>query len=141
VRLVHYAERALTPGCAGPTATPILAIGACALALAVLTGCGGGDRSAPVEQGGIGDALVAPINLADCTDWQQGSVEERLATIEQIRNFLGGHVAGTESSGKVLGDDEAYDLFESYCENEFARGFKLYKIYARAAAFSGLAGQ
>ena len=41
----------------------------------------------------------------------------------------------------MLDDEKAYDLFDSYCENEFARGFKLYKLYARAAAFSGLAGQ
>ena len=121
---------------------PVAAIGVCATLLAAgVTGCGGGDPSAPVQQEGIGGKLVAPVNLADCTDWEQASVEQRLGTIEQIRNFLGGHVAGTESSGKVLSDDEAYDLFESYCENEFARGFKLYKLYARAAAFNGSAEQ
>jgi hypothetical protein len=36
----------------------------------------------------------------------------------------------------VLEDDQACDLFEGWCENEYARGFKLYKLYARAAAFS-----
>jgi hypothetical protein len=121
---------------------PVAAIGICALVLAAaVTGCGGGDPSAPVKQEGIGGNLVGPLNLADCSDWEQASVEQRLGTIEQIHNFLGEHVSGTESSGKVLDDEEAYDLFDSYCENEFARGFKLYKLYARAAAFSGLAGQ
>ena len=121
---------------------PVAAIGACVLWLgACLAGCGGGDSSAPVAQGGIGDSLVAPINLADCTDWEQGSVDERLATIEQIRNFLGTHVSGTESSGPVLDDEQAYDLLDGYCKNEFARGFKLYKLYARAAAFSQIEGQ
>ena len=121
---------------------PVGAIGACALLLAVAaTGCGSGDSSAPVKQEGIGGTLVGPLNLADCTDWEQASVDQRLGTIEQIRNFLGEHVSGTESSGEVLDDDEAYHLFENYCANEFARGFKLYKLYARAAAFSGLDDQ
>ena len=117
----------------------MLALGAVVLALA-LAGCGGGDESTPVQQQGVGD-LVAPINLADCDDWQQASVDERLATIEQIKSFLGGPVSGTESTGDVLDDEEAYDLFQNYCANEYARGFKLYKLYARAAAFSGLRGQ
>jgi hypothetical protein len=36
-----------------------------------------------------------------------------------------------------LDDQQAYDLLNSYCEADFARGFKLYKLYPRAAAFSG----
>ena len=138
MRLVHDTARAET---VGPTAgIRFTALGACALLAAAIAGCGGGDPQAPVEQQGIGD-LVAPINLADCEDWEQASTEERLGTIEQIRNFLGEHVSGTESSGDVLDDDQAYDLFENYCANEFARGFKLYKLYARAAAFRNLADQ
>ena len=81
--------------------------------------------------------LADPIELADCTDWNEGSVEERLGTIRQIRNFISGPVPGTGGRGVVLDDDTAYDLFDSYCENEIARGFTLYKIYVRAAAFSG----
>jgi hypothetical protein len=30
----------------------------------------------------------------------------------------------------------AYKLFQNYCANFFARGFKLYKLYERAAAFT-----
>jgi hypothetical protein len=116
---------------------PVIAIGACAFWLAsAVAGCGG-DTSSTGPDAGIGGALVAPVNLADCSDWEQADVDQRLGTIEQIRNFLGGHVSGTESSGDVLDDDKAYDLFEGYCQNEFARGFKLYTLYARAAAFSG----
>jgi hypothetical protein len=81
--------------------------------------------------------LSAPINLADCRDWNDGSVEERLGTIAQIREFTGGPVSGTEARGRTLSEERAYQLFENYCENEFARGFKLYKLYGRAAAFSG----
>jgi hypothetical protein len=37
----------------------------------------------------------------------------------------------------VLDDARAYKVLESYCANSFARGFKLYKLYERAAAFVG----
>jgi hypothetical protein len=112
-------------------------VGATAILIAsILLGCGG-SASSGGSDAGVGASLDAPINLADCTDWQQASVDERLGTIEQIREFVGGPVSGTGGRGVVLDDEEAYDLFENYCENEFARGFKLYKLYSRAAAFSG----
>jgi hypothetical protein len=101
----------------------------------VFAGCGGDDGSA--QQSQQGPQLADPINLADCRDWKEGSVDEKLGTVRGIREFLGGPVPGTGGTGAVLEDDQAYDLFEGYCANEFARGFKLYKLYARAAAFSG----
>lgn len=104
-------------------------------AVALLAGCGDDDGSARKSQQGL--QLRDPINLADCRDWNEGSVEERLGTIAAIREFTGGPVAGAEAKGAVLEDERAYDLFENYCSNEFARGFKLYKLYGRAAAFSG----
>jgi hypothetical protein len=103
------------------------------LALSVAA-CGGSSGDPP--ESGAGPALAAPINLANCADWKEASVDQRLATIEQIKTFVGGPVAGTEGSGGVLDDDRAYDLFENYCGEELARGFKLYKLYSRAAAFS-----
>jgi len=106
------------------------------LAAAIAAGCGG-DESGSARSSQEGLQLGEPINLADCRDWNEGSVEERLGTIGQIRDFLGTPVSGTAGTGAVLEDEQAYDLFENYCENEFARGFKLYKLYARAAAFSG----
>jgi hypothetical protein len=111
-------------------------VGVAILSASALAGCG---ESTPSDgsDAGVGPALAAPINLADCTDWQQASVEERLGTIDQIRDFVGGPVPGTGGRGVALEDEQAYDLFENYCENEFARGFKLYKLYSRAAAFSG----
>ncbi|HYU62045.1 MAG TPA: hypothetical protein VEK39_14915 [Solirubrobacterales bacterium] len=111
---------------------------AVALIASTVVGCGG---SGSPPQGGVGGPIAAPINLADCTDWEQASVEERLGTIEQLRNFVGGEVAGSGGRGVVLDDEDAYQLFENTCANEYARGFKLYKLYSRAAAFSGEAGQ
>ncbi|MGH2923696.1 MAG: hypothetical protein ACRDKH_06690 [Solirubrobacterales bacterium] len=116
------------------------AVGAALVATLAFAGCGGEDDA---TSGGSGEGiqLSAPINLADCTDWNEGSVEERLGTIASIRDYTGGDVAGAGAAGRVLPDDRAYDLFENYCENEFARGFKLYKLYGRAAAFSGRTGE
>lgn len=107
----------------------VLAIGA------ALAGCGG-DTSGN-EAGSGPPGVVAPLNVADCADWNEASVEERLSTVGEIRRYTGGRVAGAGGEGVVLSDERAYDLFENYCANEFARGFKLYKLYGRAAAFDG----
>jgi hypothetical protein len=110
-------------------------------ALAALAGCGGGSGgspSVPVQGLNVGQS----ISLADCHDWAEASTEQRLGTIRELRNFAGGPVVGggdnpQSGTGAVLDDSKAYDLLDNYCENELARGFKLYKLYERAAAFSG----
>lgn len=98
-------------------------------------GCGGGD-AAEQEARQQGPQLPEAINLADCRAWNEGSVEERLGTIREIREFLGTPVPGTSTGREALDDERAYDLLERWCEQEFARGFRLYKLYARAQAFS-----
>jgi hypothetical protein len=100
----------------------------------------GGDTSGN-ESSDAGVDVGAPINLADCTDWNDASVEGRLGTIAQIRDFTGGPVAGTDETGAVLDDQEAYDFFEDACEPTYARAFKLYKLYGRAAAFQSYSEQ
>jgi hypothetical protein len=123
------------PGRAGGSVEAPLVAGLLALLLAlVVAACG--ESSGDPPPAGAGPNVGAPINLADCTDWKQASVDQRLGTIEQLKNYVGAPVAGTGGSGGTLDDDKAYDLFENYCANEFARGFKLYKLYSRAAAFS-----
>ena len=64
---------------------------------------------------------------------------ERRATVVQLRKFAGGPVGSSEElkRGPVLDDTRAYKGLDSYCRNHFARGFKLYKLYERAAAFVG----
>jgi hypothetical protein len=99
-----------------------------------VAGCGGSDSAPAVQQG---PQLGEPINLADCRDWKDGTVDERLGTLRSIRNYLGVPVPGTGGRGAVLEEQEAYELFNGWCSEEFARGFKLYKLYARAAAFAG----
>jgi predicted small secreted protein len=111
-------------------------IAAIAAAAALLAGCGGDTSEGP--SGDVGPALAAPINLADCTDWNNATPDERLGTIDQIHNYVGGPAPGTGTgTGAVLDEDTAYDLFERACEPEYARGFRLYKLYSRAAAFGG----
>jgi hypothetical protein len=117
-----------------------LAVAVLTGALAVLAGCGSksGSPSVPVQGLNVGQS----IELADCTDWKSSSTEQRLGTIRELRNFAGGPVVGgganpASGTGAVIDDSKAYDLLDNYCKNELARGFKLYKIYERAAAFSG----
>jgi hypothetical protein len=101
----------------------------------ILVGCGGSDDGGDADSG-TPASLDNPIELADCTDWEEGSVQERLGTIRQIRTFIGGPVPGTGGTGVTLDDDKAYDLFEDACSASIAQGFTLYKIYVRAAAFN-----
>ncbi|MDX6615752.1 MAG: hypothetical protein QOD60_843 [Solirubrobacterales bacterium] len=117
-----------------------LAVAVLTGALAVIAGCGsgGGSPSVPVQGLNVGQT----IELADCTDWENSSTAQRLGTIRQLRNFAGGEVVGggahpASGTGAVIDDSKAYDLLDGYCKNELARGFKLYKLYERAAAFSG----
>jgi hypothetical protein len=107
-----------------------------ALAALALVACGSDEQpSAEVE--GVGPVRAGSVAaLATCRDWRRGSVPERLATIEDLRN----HVEGEEAEGgaPALSDEDTYDLIHAACEPTYASGFKLYKVYARGAVFSGL---
>ena len=110
------------------------------VALIAVAGCGGGSSTQP--QVDVGPNVGQPISLADCNDWNQANTQQRLGTIRQLKDFAGGPVVGNNASspagrGSILDDKQAYDLFNSWCSTSFARGFKLYKLYERAAAFSG----
>ena len=102
------------------------------LSSVLLAGCSGSDEGDPAR---TGVRLNAPINLANCSDWRAAAVRERRETIWALRDFAGGPAGPSGGHGAVLDDDKAYDLFESYCSNHFARHFKLYKLYTRAASF------
>jgi hypothetical protein len=114
---------------------------AATLALAgLLVSCGSSGSSVP--ESGAGPNVGVSIELANCSDWKQASVDQRLGTIEQLKNFAGGPIVGGgrtpgQGTGAVLDDNQAYDLLDGYCQQDFARAFKLYKLYERAAAFAG----
>jgi hypothetical protein len=109
-----------------------------------LAGCGSGSSTEP--QVDVGPNVGQPISLADCDDWNQANTEQRLGTIKQLEGFAGGPIIGNNASspsgtGSVLDDEQAYDLFNRWCGQSFARGFKLYKLYERAAVFAGQPAQ
>jgi len=121
--------------------TPRRALAAALLvALVGVAGCGGGSSTQP--QVDVGPNVGQPISLADCHDWNQANTEQRRGTIHQLKDFAGGPIVGNNATspsgtGSVLDDKQAYDLFNRYCAQDLARGFKLYKLYERAAAFTG----
>jgi hypothetical protein len=99
-------------------------------------GCMGSDEAEPQTQG-AGVGIGRPVQLVNCADWREASVRERQATVQALEEFAGGRSGSPGGRGATLEEDEAYDLFERSCDKEFARGFKLYKLYTRAAAFRG----
>jgi hypothetical protein len=116
-------------------ARTILALISC---IALLAGCGGSSSSKeqPEELPAPG---VGSVRTADCSDWKKGNVDQRRSTVVQLRKFAGGPVGSSAGiqKGPVLDDGRAYRVLQSYCANRFARGFKLYKLYERAASFVG----
>lgn len=128
---------------------------ALALATAALCagGCGGddgvsSDPPAPEEQAGgvidisgtdaVGENLAGSVApLVECRDWNGANDEEKLATVEDVRSQVSRDDGGISSP--ALTDEEAVEIFDNTCEPEFAQGFRLYKLYARAASFAPLA--
>jgi hypothetical protein len=103
--------------------------------LALLGGCGGSSHSSTIATHGVGESL----ELASCSDWRKGTEAQRRRTVVELREFAGGQVGSSVGiqRGPVLRDSSAYKLLQSWCRNYFARGFKLYKLYTRSAAFGG----
>jgi hypothetical protein len=104
----------------------------------VLGGCGGSSRvkagEAPSPYG-----LGGSIRTNNCSDWKRGTVSQRRGEVVKLREFAGGQVGSSAGiqNGPVLDDERGYKLLQGYCRHYFARGFKLYKLYTRAAAFIG----
>lgn len=110
-----------------------LMVGACGEG----SGSEAGDAQADGEATGVGQVRAGSVaSLAQCSDWNAGSEEERFATVADIREQL--NQAGADGPTPDLPDEQAYALFERACANDFAAGFRLYKVYARGAAFSRL---
>jgi hypothetical protein len=110
---------------------------AAAFLVSALAGCSESGGDPPVT--GAGTGIDVPLRLADCTDWSAASVAEKLGTVERIETFAGGPTGSPAGRGSTIPRDQAYEVLEGWCENEFADSFKLYKLYTRASAFQGLA--
>ena len=115
---------------------------AAALAAAVaLTACGGGGDG----DGGAGGSKAEPLGeklggsvaqLADCGDWNGGARDRKLATVADIRDQVIRDDTGIKAP--PLSDVEAVQLFDQECSRPYAKGFRLYVLYARAAGFGPL---
>ena len=132
--LVHHAVQTLR-GRRRPT---YLAAALTCWAL-LLGGCGG---SGHAKAGGVTPSpygLGGSVRTMDCRDWKRGTLSQRLGAVVQLRDFAGGPVGSSAGiqNGPVLDDRQAYRILQNYCSHYFARGFKLYKLYTRAAAFLG----
>ena len=103
---------------------------------AVLTGCSSGSGQPPPN--GAGARIGVPLRLADCTDWENADTAERLGTITVLRDFASGPTGTPGSYGRTIHDEQAYRLLQGYCSANLARGFKLYHLYNRAAAFQSI---
>ena len=99
-----------------------------------LAGCG--DEAEPAAEP-LGEELGGSVaQLAQCSDWNGGTEAEKLATIADIRAQVNREDSGV--SAPPLTDEEAMEVFNNACSEEFADGFRLYVVYARAAGFAPL---
>ena len=74
--------------------------------------------------------------LAQCRDWNAATEPQKLATIEDIRGQVNREDTGIDAP--PLTDDEAMQAFNASCAPDYAQGFRLYLIYARAAGIAPL---
>jgi hypothetical protein len=99
-----------------------------AAAAILLAGCGG-EPAAPQPFG-------AKLQTATCTDWREGSPQQRQSAVHRLKITVG----GPRKEGNTLPDEVAYSTLDARCEPDFARGFLLYELYIRAAGFESLTG-
>jgi hypothetical protein len=110
----------------------LIALAACGALLSA--GCGDSDDASDPGSSALGSPeLQTSAREADCADWRAASAEERQVIIDSVARYEGGEPTGTR--GRFLPEEQAYALFDRACEPEYASAFKLYKVYARAAAF------
>lgn len=117
--------------------------------LLAVAGCGSEQRpvgdARPADDRVVDISGTAPVGevtagsvaqLAACRDWNEASLEQKLATIEDVRSQVSQvSQEGTGVAAPALTDEEALEVLDSSCEPSWAESFRLYKIYARAAAF------
>ncbi len=119
------------------------------VALAALAGCGGSadpadearaDASraeAVIDISGtepVGEMTAGSVaQLVECRDWNGADADQQLATIEDVRSQI--NLADSGIEAPALTDEEAQDLFDNACRPSWAAGFRLYKLYSRAAGF------
>ena len=113
----------------------------------VLPGCGDDEAADPTSTSGdvvdisgtepVGQMTAGSVApLVQCRDWTGANEDEKLATIADIRSQVNQTDTGIDAP--PLSDDEAMSVFDNACSEDFAEGFRLYVLYARAAGFAPL---
>jgi hypothetical protein len=77
------------------------------------------------------------FSAISCADWNSVDDADRAWLIAKIADFVGGVVVDEKEAvgyGDTLTTEQANELFNSSCQNEFAQSFLLYKLYSYAAA-------
>jgi hypothetical protein len=114
------------------------AIAAAAAALLAGAGCGS-EASGAGEQTELGPLRGGSVAaLAQCSDWVHGTQDQKVATVQDIRDMV--NQTGTAEPTTDLNDPDAVALLDRACSNDYASGFRLYKLYTRGAAFSSITG-
>ena len=95
-------------------------------------------RSASTASAGAPNAAAeaASVRVADCRLWQVLDEPARQRLLSSMHRFFAGPVDYRNGRGGALNPRRASNLFNNYCRLPFARAFKLYKLYGRAAAFT-----
>ena len=82
----------------------------------------------------VGEMTAGSVaSLVECRDWNEATPEQQVATIADVRSQINLEDSGVEAP--ALTDSEAQEVFDDACRPAWAGGFRLYKIYARAAGF------
>lgn len=104
-------------------------------AVTAVAGCGGEDgtdRAKPLGQVSGGSSA----QYVDCGDWRGGSVAERHATIDELRDQLTPQSSPTARS--PLSDERAYEILDKACRHPGGESLRLYKLYVQAQGFAPL---
>lgn len=116
---------------------------AVAVAGVALSACGsessgeGESTSAEEPVLGVGEERAGSTSsVATCSDWLEGTDEEKQATVDDLYNQV--NQSGADGPTPDLPDEEAFELFDKTCPQDYAATFRLYKLYLRSAAFAQL---
>jgi hypothetical protein len=90
-----------------------------------------GDHDHP-ESSELNDARLAAMT---CHSWHEMTTEQRDHMLGKMAVFMGGQIDHPGARGTTLSEQNATKMLDNACGLSFAGPFKLYKLYARAAAF------
>jgi hypothetical protein len=137
--VVHHADSAAQTILSGRLRGGAARVAASLCCLALLSGCGAVSQGSTLGEQHSSVDVGESARSDTCAQWRAGTVAQRHGALIRLRKFASSPVGSSAGLqyGHVLTDERAYELFQSFCSHRFARAFKLYKLYERAAAFIG----